>query len=66
MLRKFVTEVRAVDPVDERLKTFSGLDIEAISFELAEQWCRENLAYCKVVGELLVDGDIDYHKIQNN
>jgi hypothetical protein len=65
-MRKFVTEIRAEDPIDGKFKLFAGPDIEAISFELAEQWCRENLAYCKVVGELMVDGDTDYHKIQNN
>ncbi len=68
-MRKFVTEIRAIDPITNELKTYSGPDIEAISFKLADEYCQLNgLGYCKVVGELITDftNDIDYHTIQNN
>lgn len=68
-MKTFVTEIRAMDPISNELRTYCGPEIEAISFKLAEEYCQLNgLGYCKVVGELMTDftSGIDYHTTQNN
>ena len=53
-MKTFVTEIRAMDPISNELRTYCGPEIEAISFKLAEEYCQLNgLGYCKVVGELM-------------
>lgn len=46
----FRTEIKAIDPADGQLKTWSGQTIEADSFEAAQNWCAENAGYLQVVG----------------
>jgi hypothetical protein len=50
----FLTEIRAVDPTDGKLKTWAGPEVEAPSFSLAEDYCRDRLGYCRVVGQLVM------------
>ena len=59
---KFITQIRAVDPLDGELRTWAGPEINAISWSLAEQYLQNNgLGYCKIVGvlhsELPEDGE---------
>lgn len=54
-MRIFLTEIRAIDPKDGQLKTWSGENIEALTFGLAEQCCKENKGYLKVIGELVAE-----------
>lgn len=53
-MKIFLTELKAIDPIDQELKTWCGPNIEAETFELAEQYCQDNgLGYCTVIGELI-------------
>ena len=45
----FRTEIKAIDPADGQLKTWSGQTIEADSFEAAQNWCAENAGYLQAV-----------------
>lgn len=47
----YTTTIRAIDPTDGGLKTWSGPKVPGISFSDAEQFCQNNsLGYCKVDG----------------
>ena len=49
----FTTIIKAIDPLDEELKTWEGPLIQAISWTMAEQYLQENgLGYCKIHGLL--------------
>lgn len=53
-MKTFLTEIRAIDPLDGELKTFGGPDIISLSPKLAENYLQLNgLGYCKVIGELV-------------
>lgn len=59
-MRKFTTELRAIDPNDGELKTWQGPDIDAVSFDDARQYCDNNgLGYLKVVGLLVAEVELD-------
>lgn len=49
----YVTEIRAIDPMDGELKTWAGPNIEAICYSEAEHICQTRLGYCKVTGMLV-------------
>lgn len=56
MLRTYITEVKAIDPSNPAggLRIWSGPNIQAISWGMAEKYLQENkLGYCKIVGELV-------------
>jgi len=58
----WLTEIRAIDPMDNEIKIFSGPRIEAESLMEAEDYCLKNgLGYCKVIGRLVEESD---HKEQ--
>lgn len=51
---KFSTKIKAIDPKDGEMKTWSGPVIDAISYQDAEYYCQENgLGYCEVDGILV-------------
>lgn len=53
-MKKFTTEIRAIDPDDNEIKLWQGPHISANDFVAAEKYCQENgLGYCKVIGELV-------------
>jgi hypothetical protein len=54
-MKIFCTEIRAIDPHTGEMKTWCGENIEALSFNDAVKWCRENMGYLKVLGELAVE-----------
>lgn len=50
----FVTEIKAIDPIDGELKTWAGPKVPGISFNDAEAYCQNNeLGYCKVIGRFI-------------
>lgn len=70
-MRKFTTELRAIDPVDGKIKTWQGPHIDAISFDDAQQYCVNNgLGYLYVTGDLIaeveLDGTITHYDISEN
>lgn len=79
-MKKWCTEIKAIDPTDGIIKSWGGPNIPAISFRDAEMYCQMNgLGYCKVIGELIAeipckkgtyDPDfenmINYEQINNN
>jgi hypothetical protein len=78
-MKKWVTEFRAIDQQDGQMKTWGGDEVEAPTFQLAQEWCYKNKGYLKVIGELIAeipckDGTnepnfkniIDYESINKN
>lgn len=52
----FVTELKAIDPKDGILKTWTGPNVPGVSIDTAEQYCQENgLGYLTVLGQLLTE-----------
>lgn len=55
-MKLWVTEIRAIDPVDGEMKTWAGPNVPGISWGFAEQYCQDNgLGYCKVIGQLIAE-----------
>lgn len=78
-MKIWLTEIKALDPHTGRMKTWGGDNIEAPSFELAQEWCDNNKGYLKVIGELVAEilckegtsvpdfkNILDYEKTKNN
>jgi hypothetical protein len=71
-MKKWCTELRAIDPKDGELKTWCGPIVEGLTQGLAEKWCQENgLGYLKIAGELVAEVDwegnvIDHELPQQN
>lgn len=47
----FLTELKAIDPLDGELKTYSGPNIVAYTWLQAEQACIDKYPYLKVIGK---------------
>lgn len=69
----YTTEIRAIDPRDNQVKTWCGPYVPAISFADARAYCDDNgLGYCVVTGILVAEIDaatgetFDYDISQNN
>jgi len=59
MVKKYATEILAIDPIDREMKTWTGPIIEAQSESNAFDFCQNNgLGYCNIVGEVV--GEIPY------
>jgi hypothetical protein len=78
-MKIWVTEIKALEAITGKMKTWGGENVEAPTWELAQKWCDENKGYLKVIGELVAEipckegtyeADfskmIDYEKIKNN
>ena len=78
-MKLWCTEIKALEAATGEMKTWCGDNIEAPTWELAQEWCDNNKGYLKVVGELIAeipckensyeadfDKIIDYEIIQNN
>lgn len=78
-MKIWITEIKALDPASGEMKTWGGDNVEAPTFEMAQNWCNENKGYLKVIGELIAEipckagtyeADfskiIDYDNKQNN
>lgn len=78
-MKKWCTEIKALDACTGEMKTWAGDEVEAPTYELAQEWCNNNKGYLKVIGELITEipckkgtyeADfskmVDYENIQNN
>lgn len=55
-MKKWVTEILAIDPVDGQLKRWMGPFIEAPTQELAQEWCNNNyMGFLRVGDELVAE-----------
>lgn len=53
-MKQWVTEIKAIDPVDGEMKTWGGPTVPGISLRFAKEYCQNNgLGYCKVIGQLI-------------
>ena len=56
-MNTYLTELTAVGP-DGVLRVYAGEEIRAITWGMAELYCKENgLGYLRVIGELIVSFD---------
>jgi len=59
-MRKYTTEILAIDPNDNRIKKWAGPYIEAISMDHAKHICQtKELGYCRVTGVLVAEVDYE-------
>jgi len=78
-MRLWSTEIKALCPHTGEMKTWTGDNVQAPTWELAQQWCDANKGYLKVIGELIAEipcdeetyeadfgGKVDYENILNN
>ena len=79
-MKLWVTTIRAIDPISNRIENYSGPNVPGITSQDAEYYCQTNgLGYCKVEGELIAeiptkpdgvtpdwDNMVDYDTINNN
>lgn len=49
----YCTQIKAIRPTDGEIATYSGPAVPGISFQDAQDYCNENIGYCKVIGELI-------------
>jgi len=55
-MKKWVTDIMAIDPKSGELKKWCGPEVPGISLKDAEFFCDNNgLGYCKVIGELIAE-----------
>lgn len=53
-MKLWVTEIEAIDPETQEMKTWLGPYIKATSWENAQTYCKQNgLGYCRVTGQLI-------------
>jgi len=54
-MKRWVTEFMALDARTKEMKKWCGENVEAPTWELAQQWCYENRGHLIVVGELIAE-----------
>lgn len=54
-MKKWVTEIKALEAATGQMKKWCGPNVEAPTHELAQDWCDNNMGYLKVVGELVCE-----------
>lgn len=52
-MKLWCTEFTALDAKTGEMKSWCGEEVEALTKEMAQQWCYENKGHLKVVGELV-------------
>lgn len=58
----YTTLVKAISPIDGKLKLYQGPNVPGISFDDAQNYCEINgLGYCKVEGLLIAEIDDSYN-----
>ena len=78
-MKTWVTEIMALEAKTDEMKKWCGDEVQAPTYELAQQWCDNNKGYLKVIGELVAEipckegtyepdfeNMVDYENIQNN
>lgn len=61
----YLTEIRAYDPLTGQMKNWCGPQVEALSWSLAEEYCRLYMGYCRVIGEWVGDVEFSTNKETN-
>ena len=51
----YVTEIRAIHPVRNEMAVFEGPYVPGISPKDAQDYCNDNIGYCKVLGVLVCE-----------
>lgn len=51
----YTTEIKAICPITGDLKLWGGPNVQAITIEDAENYCKNNLGYCRVTGLLIME-----------
>lgn len=69
-MQKYTTTIKAICPIDGKLKTYAGPHVPGISFATAQEYCNQNgLGYCKVdgilVGEYSANGKESNEQFEN-
>lgn len=59
----YVTEIKATNPHTNELLLWEGPRVKGISFEDAQNYCDNNIGYCKVVGLLVAEISSDDNRI---
>lgn len=59
----YVTEIKAINPHTNELRLWEGPHVKGISFEDAQNYCDNNIGYCKVVGLLVAEISSDSNRI---
>lgn len=76
-MKLFTTSFKAILQITGELVEFSGPNVPAPTWMLAEYWCQENAGHLFVTGELVEEvpekngeadfkNKVDYSQIQNN
>lgn len=53
-MKKFTTNLKAIDPIDREIKTYSGPIIIAKNIIDARRFCKKNgLGYLRITGEFI-------------
>ena len=64
MIKIYTTYFTAIMPETLEASKFEGIRIAARSWELAEQWCRDNAPYLSIEGEFVMEFSADKrHKL---
>lgn len=51
----YATEIKAINPHTNELRLWAGPNVKGVSFQDAQNYCDDNIGYCKVVGLLVAD-----------
>lgn len=55
-MKLWVTQIKAIDPIDMEMKIWAGPHVPGITFGFAKMYCQNNgLGYCEVIGELIAE-----------
>lgn len=78
-MKIFTTKIYAINPLDGEMAEFRGPNINALSWDMAFEWCQKHgLGYLHIDGELIssipcddnykadFENEIDYKNIQSN
>jgi hypothetical protein len=64
-MKKWVTQITAVDPVTGQLAEYAGPHVEAVSYAAAIQYCQTHeLGYCRVIGEFVSEERSDLEAVK--
>lgn len=59
----YVTEIKAINPNTNELTLWEGPRVKGISLQDAQNYCDNNIGYCKVVGLLVTEISSDGNRI---
>lgn len=62
-MRTFCTEFKAILVENGEIRTFGGPNIQAPSWQLAQEWCHENAGHLLVTGELIEEIPLNEHGV---